>query len=134
MHLAVFSQGLVDWFRDSGEILVAVTTFLSALLLLIKQVDKIKKLLPPSWKAFLGLLGERLVYALSLVAPLAALVWRFLYVAGINAGRLSEPLVFYLLVAEQTILISLYIYAWVKWISPWLKNRYPTLHGEHKQP
>lgn len=126
-------QGVLSWFQDTGEVLIAVTSFLGTLLLLIKQIDKIKKLLPSTWKSFISLLVQRLVYMLSLVTPLAVLVWRFMYVAGLNVGRLSDPLVFYLLVAEQTVLISLYIYAWSKWISPRLKTLNQSLHGESKQ-
>ena len=126
-------QGVLSWFQDTGEVLIAVTSFLGTLLLLIKQIDKIKKLLPSSWKSFISLLVQRLLYMLSLVAPLAVLVWRFMYVAGQNVGRLSDPLVFYLLVSEQTVLISLYIYAWLKWISPWMKKLNPSLPGEPKK-
>jgi hypothetical protein len=60
---------------------------------------------------------------LSLLAPIGLLVWWVLYVAGLNAERLYEPGVFYLLVVELTMAVSGYILLWGLWLYPkWLSR------------
>ncbi len=106
--------------EDMLRILAPITAFLVAVAALLKAIVEIVKALKelkPSTKYL-----KYLVIIATQIVPVGVVIWYFMYWAAENSGRLTEPVVFLLLVAESTMLISLYEFIWGVWFYPRLKS------------
>lgn len=63
-----------------------------------------------------------LSFILSLAIPNGILISYYFYLAGLYPHRLSEDLFFISLVAQLIIGVSLYAFAWGKWVYPKLQD------------
>jgi len=79
------------------------------------------------WNRILKPSFKLLVFLGTLVVPNGVIVWLFLYRAAENPNRLAEPPVFLSLIAQATIVISLYTVIWGMWLYPRLR---PLLLGQ----
>ncbi len=103
---------------SSIEFLTPIIVFLGAVTTLLKLIIEILRIVPP------GILKKCLKYLAMIatqIAPIGMVIWYFMYKAAENSNRLTELVVFLLLIAESTILISLYEVIWGVWFLPKLK-------------
>ncbi len=103
----------LDFLAPITAFLVAVAGLLKAIVEVLKVVEK--------WKLSTKHLTYLVVIATQ-IFPTGMVIWYFMYWAAENSGRLTEPVVFLLLVAELTILVSLYELLWGVWFYPRLKS------------
>ena len=94
--------------------ILVVVALLTAILQLIKKIEEVWKKLRPSIK-YLVLVATQII-------PTGTVIWYFMYWAAQNPSRLTEPVVFLLLIAESTILVSLYALFWGVWLYPKLQS------------
>lgn len=106
-----------DWVQliDAiGKVLGTLVTVLS-LLVVLARLRSLRLLL-----AYLGA-------AATILVPNSVLVYVWMYAATANSNRLGEAQVFVALTVQLSLFVSLYTFAWGKWIyprlSPWLRRQ-----------
>ncbi len=102
------------------DFLAPITAFLVAVAGLLKAIVEVLKALKELKLSTKFL--KYLVVTATQIVPTGIVIWYFMYWAAENSGRLTEPVVFLLLVAELTLLISLYELLWGVWFYPGLKS------------
>jgi hypothetical protein len=72
-----------------------------------------------------------LLYFSSLAIPNGLLVWFMVFQVGKNARQLLNPAVFFSVIVQITMLVSVYSFVWGVWLAPLLHKSY---QKQEKQP
>ena len=101
---------MIDWKNLLGDIKAVLT----AILAVLTTIAAILQLLKPALLIVL--------LAATVVVPNGGIIWFLMYKAAQNSDRIGEPAVFLSLVAQSTIVISIYTVVWGTLLYP----KYPS--------
>jgi hypothetical protein len=65
-----------------------------------------------------------LLFFLSIAVPNGILVWFMMFLVGQNLGQILSPTVFYSIILQTTLLVSIYSFLWGVWLAPLLRRSY----------
>lgn len=112
------------------EILSTLAIILVAIAGIMKSAIEISKIIPDISKSFKesrlkkavlkGLVSVLLF--LSLAIPNGLFVWFMVFQIGKNPRQILEPAIFFLVILQITILVSIYSFIWGFWLVPFLRK------------
>jgi len=115
--------------QDLLQQLAIAAAILGAILALLKALADLIQFLKPYFSP--------IIFLSSIIIPHGLIIWYWMYLAAINANRISEGMVFIYLIIQLTLLTSFYTFAWSKWLYPkidlWQKSQSHNAQEKHEQ-
>lgn len=119
------STDLVGILSSFALVLGAIAGIITSSIVIARRLPILLKLVKDSFLYRSLLKGIiYLLYFLSLAIPNGLLVWFMVFQVGKNARQILNPVVFFSVIIQITMLVSVYSFVWGAWLAPLLRKSY----------
>lgn len=118
---------IVSFLSILAGIITASAAIITGTLKIIQMLPKLLGIIKNSF-AYKALLNgiKYLLFFLSLALPNGMLVWLMMFEVAKNIKRILEPVVFFAVIIQITLFVSVYSFLWGTWLVPIFRRLFET--------